>query len=177
MEFSELLEKRRSCRCYSGKKVETEVLKKIVEKAKLAPSACNSQPWFLTVVNDEEKIKEIASATHVFGSNAFSDNAGAFIVIEQREPKLKESVTKLVGSRYFADNDIGIVTGYLTLSAYDCGVESCVLGLFDKDVVKKALNMDENAEIKLLLCLGYAGENDKIWDKKRKPTEEISKFI
>ena len=177
MELKDLLVKRRSCRCYSGEKVETEILKRIIEKAMLAPSACNSQPWFLTAVNDPEKVKEIAKATHIFGSNAFSEKAGAFIVIEQREAKLKDGVVKLVGSKYFADNDIGIITGYLTLSAFDEGVESCVLGLFDKKAVKKALGMDKNAEIKLLLCLGYAGENDKVWDKKRKSLEEVSKFM
>lgn len=177
MEFSEVLKQRQSCRNYSGEPVSKEDLEKIISGAILAPSACNSQPWAFSVVYSPDKVQEIASACKKFGFNKFVDKAGAFIVIEQREPKLFERVSAVLGSRYFADNDIGIVTGFITLCAKDLGLGTCIMGMFDKKAVKTALSLPEKTELKLVIAVGKPAEDDVLREKSRKQMEEIAKFF
>ena len=59
MDFFELIQKRQSCRAYNGKPVERKKLEMIVDAARLAPSACNSQPWHFVVVDEPEKAKNL----------------------------------------------------------------------------------------------------------------------
>ena len=177
MEFSEVIKTRQSCRNYSGEPVSRDDLEKIIQGALFAPSACNSQPWAFSAVYSPDKVKEVASACKKFGFNKFVDKVGAFIVVELREPKLKEGVTKMVGSRYFADNDIGIVTGFITLCAKDLGLDTCIMGMFDKKAVKEALSMPDKTELKLVIAVGKCAEDDTLRIKSRKPIEELAKFF
>lgn len=177
MEYSELILKRQSCRKFSGEPVDKSYLEKMIDEARLAPSACNSQPWFFYGVTNPELVQKIADSCNKLGFNRFAHKAGAFIVIEQKEPSLLEGVTKLLGNKYFADNDIGIVTAHLTLSASNLGLETCILGMFDKKAVGEIVGADKNATLKLVIAVGYPGE-DYVYRKKiRKTTEEISKFL
>ena len=177
MEFSELIKNRQSCRNYSGEPVSRESVEKILDMARLAPSACNSQPWFFTAVTSEDAVKQTAKAVQLAGFNKFAEKAGAFIVVEQREPKLKEGVTKVFGSRHFADNDIGIVVAHIVLSASSIGVSSCILGMFNKTEIAKIIGAPDKTEIKLVIALGYPAEDDVIRDKKRKDLSDIAKFL
>jgi nitroreductase len=177
MEFDKLILERQSCRNYDGRLVEIEKLSKIVQDARLAPSACNSQPWFLHVVTDPDKIKEVASATRVFGANRHTEKAGAFIVLEEKLATLKEGVSKMVGSQHFAQIDMGILSAHIIMSATNNGLATCMIGLFDKNAVKKTLSLDKSAELKLVIAVGYASGDDKIRDKVRKPTHDVSNFI
>lgn len=177
MEFNELVLKRQSCRNFDGRPVEKEVLQKVIEVARLTPSACNSQPWFFTVVTEPDKVKEIASATRVFGANRHCEKAGAFIVLEERLATLKEGVSKVVGSQHFAQIDMGIAAAHIILSASNEGLSTCMIGLFDKDAVKKTLTLDKKAELKLVIAVGYASEDDAIRQKVRKSPDAIAKFI
>ena len=177
MEFSELIKTRQSCRNYSGELIARESVEKILDEARLAPSACNSQPWFFTAVTTEDAVKQTAKAVQLVGFNKFTEKAGAFIVVEQREPKLKEGVTKVFGSRHFADNDIGIVVSHIALSAANMGIGSCILGMFNKTEIAKIIGAPDKAEIKLVIALGKPAEDDVIRDKKRKDLSDIAKFI
>ena len=177
MEFSELILKRQSCRKFSGQPVDKSLLEKMIEEARLSPSACNSQPWFFYAVTSPELVQKIADSCNRLGFNRFVQKAGAFIVIEQKEPSLLESVTKALGSRYFADNDIGIVTAHLALSASNMGLETCILGMFDKKAVGEIVGAGKKATLKLVLAVGYPGEDYVIRDKIRKPIEDIVKFL
>lgn len=177
MEFDKLILERQSCRNFDGRLVEVEKLSKIIEDARLAPSACNSQPWFFHVVTDPDKLKAIASATRVLGANRHTEKAGAFIVLEEKLATLKEGVLKKVGSQHFAQIDMGIASAHIILSATNNGLSTCLIGLFDKEAVKKALSLDKSAELKLVVAVGYASSDDKIRDKIRKPINEIANFI
>lgn len=177
MEFLEVVKQRQSCRKYSGEPVSRDDLEKIISGAILAPSACNSQPWAFTAVYSQDKVKEVATACKKFGFNKFVDKVGAFIVIEQREPKLLEGVTKVLGSRYFADNDIGIVTAFITLCARDLGFGTCIMGMFDKQAIKTALSLPDKTELKLVVAVGKPSEEDFLREKSRKSVDEVTKFV
>lgn len=176
MEFNQLVQVRQSCRNFSGELVEKEKLEKIIDTVRLAPSACNSQPWFFHVVTSPDLLKQIASATRVFGSNKHAEKAGAFIVLEEKLATLKEGVSKMVGSQHFAQIDMGIATSHIIMSATNEGLSTCMLGLFDKDAVKKALGLDKKAELKLVIAVGYASAEDKIRKKVRKSLEDIVEY-
>ena len=76
MDFFELINKRQSCRSYDAREVEQEKLDKILEAARLAPSACNGQPYRITVCRGESA-KQVAKATQGMGMNKFSSGTGA----------------------------------------------------------------------------------------------------
>lgn len=177
MEYSELIKIRQSCRKYSGEAVDRADVEKILDEARLAPSACNSQPWFFTAITSKDAVEKIGKAVQHFGFNKFAEKAGAFIVVEQREPKLLEGVTKVFGSRHFADNDIGIVVANIVLSAANLGLGTCILGMFNKNEIAEIIGAKDNAEIKLVIAVGKPAENDVIRNKVRKDLNDIAKFI
>ena len=177
MEYSELIKIRQSCRNYSGEPVDRSAIEQVLDQARLAPSACNSQPWFFTAISSEDAVKKTGKAVQHFGFNKFAEKAGAFIVVEQREPKLKEGVTKVFGSRHFADNDIGIVVAHIVLACANLGLGSCILGMFNKNEIAEIIGAKDKAEIKLVIAVGKPAEGDAIRNKIRKDLSDIAKFI
>jgi len=170
MDFQELIRQRESCRSYDETKpVEEEKLQAILEAAKLAPSACNGQPYHLTVCRGE-KAKEAAKATQGMGMNKFASQAPILIVISEM-PYVKTAAlgAKLKGNDY-RSIDIGIVAAYLTAAATEAGLSTCILGWLDDEKLRKIC--DAEGAVRLVITLGYA-KTDSIRDKKRKPLEEL----
>ncbi|MCQ2399855.1 MAG: nitroreductase family protein, partial [Clostridia bacterium] len=118
-----------------------------------------------------------ASATQAMGFNKHTSKAGAFIVIEERPATLREGIAKKVGSRAWAENDVGISASYITLAATDEGLGTCMIGLFDKNAVISAVGADKKANIRLVIAVGYPAEDDVIRTKQRKPMEETVVFV
>jgi nitroreductase len=81
MNIFELVNMRESCRSFSDKKVAPELLIKCVETARLAPSACNGQPWHFYSVSNDEKVKQVRACVHTAGMNAFAEKVPSFIVV------------------------------------------------------------------------------------------------
>lgn len=93
--FLDLVDTRYSCRDYDpDRPVEHEKLVQCIEAARLAPSACNSQPWHFTVIEERDKILEVAKCLQDSGMNKFTDNAGALIVINEEYAKLKALIAE-----------------------------------------------------------------------------------
>ena len=173
--FSELVLKRQSTREYTGAPVDKETVLKILDTAKLAPTACNAQPWVMHAVVTPETVSEIAKAVNVLGANGFAKNAGAFVVIEEKPAGILDGPVKMTASKKFSPYDTGILTAHIVLAAEDIGVKSCILGMFDKDEIIKTLGLDKNAKIALVVALGYSEENYPIRNKNRKPAEKVIK--
>ena len=75
-EFLSLVQARQSDRAYDlSRPVESEKLKRILEAARLAPSACNAQPWHFTVITDPELTARIGRAAAGLGMNKFAKDA------------------------------------------------------------------------------------------------------
>ena len=166
MNFMEIAQTRQSCRSYDPERpVEQEKLEAILEAARLAPSACNGQPYHLTVCRGE-KAREVAAGTMGMGMNKFAAQAPVLIVISDA-PYVKTAAlgAKLKGIDY-RSIDIGIAAAYLTAEATAQGLATCILGWVDDDKIRKACNMD--AKTHLVITLGYATEGDKLRKKVRK---------
>lgn len=114
MNFSEIAKARYSCRNYNSEKIiDGEKIEAILEAANLAPSACNGQPYHITVCKGEAA-KAVAKATQGMGMNKFTSDAPVMLVISE-EPYVKSAAisAKLKGNDY-RSIDIGIVSAYLT---------------------------------------------------------------
>ena len=131
MDFSEIVHKRQSCRSYdSARDVEPEKVTAILEAARLAPSACNGQPY----------VKSAAMGA-----------------------KLKNNDYRSI--------DIGIATAYLTARATELDLSTCILGWLDDAKIRELCDLDQ--PVRLVITLGYAKEDDKLRQKKRKELSEL----
>jgi nitroreductase len=150
MDFSEVVEKRYSCKKYSSKKVDKKVLEAILEAGRLAPTAKNLQEQHIYVVETEENLAKIDKATPCrYGAPtvlvvAFDKNNVFTYPGEKRDSGIE---------------DASIVATHLMLAAYNEGVDSCWLNFFDPDKLAADLGLPENEEILMLLDLGYAAED------------------
>ena len=172
MNFTEIAQTRQSCRKYDAHRpVEAEKLAAVLESARLAPSACNGQPYHLTVCKGESA-KQVASAVMGMGMNKFAADAPVMIVISE-EPYVATAAfgAKVKGNDY-RSIDIGIVAAYLTAEATAQGLGTCILGWFDDQKIRKICDLDK--PVRLVITLGYASENDSLRPKKRKALEELA---
>ena len=174
MNFTEIAMNRQSCRSYDASKaVETEKLDAILQAAQLAPSACNGQPYRLTVCTGDSA-KAVAEATMGMGMNRFAKDAPVLIVISE-EPYVK---TAAVGAKLkkndYRSMDIGIVAAYLTAEAAAQGLGTCILGWFDDADVRKICGLDD--PVRLVITLGYAKEGDPLRKKKRKDLDTLVQY-
>lgn len=175
MNFTEIAQTRQSCRAYDeNRPVEEEKLQAILESARLAPSACNGQPYHITVCRGEVA-KVVAAATISMGLNKFAPQAPILLVITE-EPYVKTAAlgAKLKGIDY-RSIDIGILAAYITAEAAAQGLSTCILGWIDDDKVRKVCQI--NAKTHLIITLGYAKEDDKLRPKKRKDLEELVTYL
>lgn len=175
MNFLEIANLRQSCRSYdSAKPIENEKIDSILEAARISPSACNGQPYHITVCKGEAA-KRVAKATQGMGMNKFTNDAPIMLVISEK-PYVKTAAlgAKLKGNDY-RSIDIGIVAAYITAEATVQGLGSCILGWLDNDKIKEICRLD--GDVRLVIALGYAAENDKPRAKKRKNINEMVTVI
>lgn len=174
-EFLELIESRQATRSFSGKEIEKDVLEKIVSAARLAPSACNSQPWKMYVVTDKEKVAAVAKTMQNEGKNSFLSEAKAFIVLSEVVRPLLSTVKNKNGNAHFVKYDVGELAAYVTLAAKAAGVDSCIIGWIDVPALKKELNMTDEEDCSIAVALGYGDK--PLRDKIRLPEKDTVKFI
>lgn len=171
MNFMEIAENRQSCRSYdSTRKVEQEKLDAILRAAQLAPSACNGQPYKITVCQGETALA-VAEATRGMGLNKFAVQAPVQLVISEM-PYVKSAAlgAKMKGNDY-RSIDIGIVAAYITAEAAAQGLATCILGWLDDEKIRKLC--DITYPVRLVITLGYASESEKLRSKKRKDMDEL----
>lgn len=173
--FLDLVNKRESCRHFLEKEVEKEKLINCIEAARLAPSACNSQPWSFVIVNKKELLPEVAKAVQKIGMNKFAEKAGAFIIVCQEKANFTAKVGSVLQETAFQDIDIGITTSHICYEATAQGLSTCILGMFDDKKIIKTLSMPKGKKIKLVIAVGYA-ERDKLRNKVRKSFDEVAYF-
>ena len=176
MDFLEIANVRQSCRSYDeNRPVEREKLEKILEAVRLSPSACNGQPYTLTVCTGE-KAKEVALLTRGMGGmNKFAVQAPVCIVISEANYNRTAALGAKVKGNDYRSIDIGIVTAYLTAEATAQGLSTCILGWLDDEKIRKTIGTD--SATRLVITLGYAKEDDKLRQKKRKELGDFVRFL
>ena len=169
MNFTEIAQARQSCRRYDpDRSVEQEKLEAILEAVRLAPSACNGQPYHLTVCRGETA-KAVAKATMGMGMNKFAAEAPILIVIsEEAYVKTAALGAKVKGNDY-RSIDIGIAAAYLTAEAAAQGLGTCILGWLDDEKIRSLCGLSR--PVRLVVTLGYAADTPR--EKKRKKLDEL----
>ncbi len=165
-DFKDLVMARRSVRAYSAQAVEEEKLQYILDCVQWAPSACNKQPWhFIIVRSDEAKSKLRACyprdwfATAPLYILALADHATAW--------------TRQADGKQHTDLDLGIAIEHLVLAATEQGLSSCWVCAFDADLCRKSFELPDTMEPVAIIPIGYAGTNEELRHRTRKPLADI----
>ena len=175
MDFLEISKKRQSCRSYDATRaVENEKLDAILEAARFSPSACNGQPYHITVCMGETA-KKVAKAVQGMGMNKFTNDAPVMLVLSEM-PYVKTAAfgAKVKGNDY-RSIDIGIVAAYITAQAAAEGLGSCILGWFDDGKIREICGVDK--PVRLVITIGYAKDGEILRQKKRKSISELSREV
>ena len=177
MNFIELVKNRRSTRKYTSKTVPREIIDKCLEAARLAPSSCNSQPWYFIAVDDEEVRSEIVkkSLSGIYSLNSFVKNAPVIIVVITERSKYASRLGGFFRNIKYSLIDIGIACDHFILQAEELGVGTCWLGWFNEKAVKKILGLPKSTKIDIMISMGYP-EKVSEKEKKRKSLDEIRRF-
>ena len=186
MDFSELVKKRYSCRKYLPDTVNRELIEKCIEAARLAPSACNSQPWNFIVVDEKEKLKEVSDAalSGIYGTPKLMANSPVLIIVTADKGSFFSKVGNFVRDTMFYLIDIGIASEHLVLQAAELGLGTCYIGWFNEKEVKKKLGLGKSINIPLIITMGYPDESHRSKDitrrfangGSRKPIEDILQY-
>lgn len=179
-DFVTLAASRESCRNYDpARPVEREKLERCLEAARLAPSAVNSQPWFFTVVTREDLLPKVADCLQFGGTgiNQFSGNCRAFAVAQRKPLPRNVEREELAGrSLDFTQLDLGIAVAHFCLEATDQGLSTCIMGWMDEAGLKKALDLPEADDVRVVIGIGYAAD-ETLRPKKRKAADEMRRFL
>jgi nitroreductase len=167
MTFLELAARRCSIRKFRPDPVEQEKLEQVLEAARLAPSACNLQPWTFVVLRDESRRRELSAA---FPRDWLSKAP----VIVAACCDTKAAWTRHQDGKRHGDVDLAIAVEHMALAAAELGLGCCWVCAFDPAVARKALGLPEGIEPVVLLPLGYPAEEGA--PKKRKPLSEIVRW-
>lgn len=133
MDFLQLVQARQSDRSYDKQRpVEPEKLERILEAARLAPSACNAQPWKFVVITDKELAQKAGKAAAGLGMNKFAKDAPVHILVVEESANITSLLGGKVKGKHFPLIDIGIVAAHIALAAEAEGLGSCILGWFDE---------------------------------------------
>ena len=175
MNFLTIAQNRQSCRSYDEERpVEQEKLDAILQAVRLAPSACNGQPYLLTVCRGQAA-KDVAKATTGLGMNKFAAQAPIQIVIsEQPYVATAGAGAKAKGNDY-RSMDIGIAAAYLTAEAAAQGLGTCILGWFNDKKIRALCALEH--PVRLVISLGYPKDGDPLRPKTRKPMDELVRYL
>lgn len=177
MDFFKLAEKRQSVREYLDKPVDREIIDKIIEGARIAPSACNAQPWKFVIVDNKEIKEKVAKGIYdpLIGINKFAFEAPVFIVIVAEKRNLTSGIGEKIKRVDYTSIDIGIACEHICLGATELDLGTCIIGWFKEKLVKEALAIPKDREVKLIISLGYPS-NDIVRNKVRKSIDEITSY-
>ena len=174
-DFLQLVLSRQSDRAYDKERpVEAEKLERILEAARLAPSACNAQPWKFVVVADRELALKVGKAAAGLGMNKFAKDAPVHILIVEESANITSLLGGKVKDKHFPLIDIGIAAAHITLAAESEGLGSCILGWFDEKEIKRLTGIPASKRLLLDVAIGYPVKEKR--KKMRKPQEKVVSY-
>ncbi len=164
-EFMSIVGNRFSCRRYAGVPMTNEQIEAVLEAARLAPSACNLQPWTFYVANTAELAAEVAASY----DRPWIQSAATFIVVCGDHT---QSWHRADGKDH-CDVDISIAVEHICLAAASMGLGTCWVCNFDESKLRKAFNLPEHIEPIAIIPIGQMAEGTYVPEKKRKQLDEI----
>lgn len=175
----DLIQRRQSVRKYNpDKKIERALIEKCIEAARLAPSACNAQPWKFIAVIDPQLCKQVTRETYgpLMKFNKFSLDAPVIMVITYEKPNFKSRFGTTVKKVEYPLIDIGIAAQHFCLQAEELGIGTCMIGWFNEKPIQKLLSIPSDRKVALCITMGYPPDGYKFREKQRKSTQEMSSY-
>lgn len=166
--FYDLVNSRYSCRAYTPQPVSREMVLAVLDTARLAPSACNRQPW-LFIVADTPELRQKVAAT--YGRDWVKD-VQTFIIA----CGVHSEAWHRADGKDHTDIDVAIAVEHICLGAASLGLASCWICNFDAPALTAALALPEGTEPIAIIPLGYELPDAKAPEKKRKSMDEIVKW-
>ena len=174
MNFLEIANTRQSCRSYDeARSIEPDKLNAVLEAVRLAPSACNGQPYHITVCQGQAA-KAVAAATQGMGLNKFAPQAPVLLIISEEPYTKSAALGAKLKSNDYRSIDIGIAAAYLTAEATAQGLSTCILGWLDDSKIRESCDL--KYPVRLVITLGYAKEGDPLRKKVRKDLSELVSY-
>jgi len=178
MSFLDLVRKRQSVRSYRPDAVPRDVLERCLEAARLAPSACNSQPWSFIVVSDPATRTRLAEAAFsgLYSMCAFAKTAPVLVAVITERSRYSALLGGLLRRVQYSLIDIGIVGEHFMLQAAEEGLGTCWLGWFNEKGVRQALGLPRTTRIDVLISVGYPADGT-VREKVRKAPDEMRRYL
>ncbi len=172
MDFHELIRRRESVRSYDpARPVEQEVLNRILEAGRLAPSAANKQPWRFLLVSSPEMLRKVKAC---YGRPWFKDAPHVLAVTGDRG----QAWVRGADGWNSIETDLAIAMDHLILAAEAEGVGTCWIAAFDPVVLRSALDLREGEAVFAITPLGYPREGrPRGAAKNRRPFDEVVRFL
>lgn len=172
MDFMQIVNERQSVRSYDAQRaVEQEKIDSILEAARLAPSACNGQPFHVTVCKGQAAKDVAALCVGRGGMNKFAAQAPALLVVSEDNYCASAALGAKIKNNDYRSLDIGIATAFMNCEATAQGLGMCIMGWFDDEKVREICGIKH--PVRLVLSLGYASADEKHREKKRKAASEL----
>jgi nitroreductase len=180
MDLKDALLNRRSVRKFKDQKIDRTIFEEIINVTRYAPSWTNSQTARWTVIDDKDTMEQIA----LEGVSGFVYNQGslrtspAVVVLSYVEGisgKLDKYGIESEDTDKWEIFDAGIACMQFTLSAYEQGISTCIMGVIDEDNIKKITNLPENEKVAAIMICGYELEHPST--PERKEVSELLRFI
>lgn len=172
MEYTELIKARESLRNYDPeRKVPEEILLKILEAGRLAPSACNNQPWKFLLISSAPLLEKVKAC---YNREWFKEAPHILVITGLKGMAWNRSYDGYNS----VETDVAIAMTHMILAAENEGVGTCWIAAYDPSMLRKALNLDNNQLIFGITPLGYPKSGyKKTLVKNRKPLSEICDFL
>ncbi|MBN1673279.1 MAG: nitroreductase family protein [Kiritimatiellae bacterium] len=177
MTFLDLVRQRRSVRRYAATPVPRERLERALEAARLAPSACNSQPWSFLVVDEPESKRRLAEQAFggVYAMNRFAADAPVLVVVITERSRYAAMLGGMFRGTRFNLIDVGIACEHFVLQAAEEGLGTCWLGWFDEKAVKRVLGLPGRTKVDILISVGFPAE-EAPKAKARRPLDDVRRY-
>ena len=178
MSLLDLMKHRKSVRDFLDRPVEREKIAMCLEAARVAPSACNSQPWRFVVVDEPSLKNQLCKVAFsgIYSINSFCKMAPVIVVVISEKSRFIARVGGMFrGTKYYLI-DIGIACEHFVLQAEDLGLGTCWIGWFNEKRVKSVLNIPQHKKIDVLLALGYYDGKKLKSGHDREPADKIASF-
>jgi nitroreductase len=174
--FLDLAKKRISVRRYTDIEVSREDIDICLEAARIAPSACNSQPWKFVVVDDKRLKNELCEKAFagLYKMNSFAKAAPVIVAVVSEKAAFFSKVGGQFRGTQYCLMDVGMACEHFALQASELGLGTCLIGWFNERAVKRLLGIPGRKKIDLLISLGHY--ENIVREKKRKPLNEISAY-
>ena len=176
MELEQVIAQRRSIRKFTSQPVEREKINACLEAARLAPSACNSQPWHYIVIDDPQ-VKEAFCKEVFTGPYAMTKWAAAapvIVAVISDRGNFTSRIGNFFRNTEFFLVDQGISGEHFVLRAHDLGLGTCWIGWLNSDKAARFFHLPKGKKVEHLFALGYPAETPA--PRPRKELKEIVSY-